>query len=91
MLPPTDILIVDSLLWDRAHPVHYSMKQAVELSQVIKPRLQTYLIGMSCDNFLPHDEMNKYLKEKYGNNKWDKKLGAIAFAHDGLVVELPKK
>eukprot|EP00531_Pseudo-nitzschia_arenysensis_P010960 CAMPEP_0116139918 /NCGR_PEP_ID=MMETSP0329-20121206/13563_1 /TAXON_ID=697910 /ORGANISM="Pseudo-nitzschia arenysensis, Strain B593" /LENGTH=423 /DNA_ID=CAMNT_0003634983 /DNA_START=27 /DNA_END=1295 /DNA_ORIENTATION=+ len=68
-LPPTDILILDSLLWDKSHAVHFSMKEAIELSQVIQPTIQTYLIGMSCDNFLPHDEMNEYLKEKYGASK----------------------
>lgn len=90
-LPPTDILILDSLLWDKSHAVHFSMKEAIELSQVILPTMQTYLIGMSCDNFLPHDEMNEYLREKYGACKVDKNSGAIAFAHDGLVVELPKQ
>ncbi len=83
-LPPTDILIVDSLLWEKDHSVHFSMKQAIELAQTIQPRQTTYLIGMSCDNFLPHDEMNAYLKETYGNSN----SGDIAMAHDGLVVEL---
>jgi hypothetical protein len=90
-LPETDILVIDSLLWDKPHPVHYSLKQAVELSQTIKPRIRTYLIGMSCDNFLPHEEMNAYLRESYGTGGSNDNNGAIAMAHDGLVVELPDK
>jgi phosphoribosyl 1,2-cyclic phosphodiesterase len=82
-LPPTDILIVDSLLWHKKHPVHFSLDQAVELAKHIQPRLQTYLIGMSCDAFLPHEEMNEYLRQKYD--------GKIVMAHDGLVIGLPQK
>jgi phosphoribosyl 1,2-cyclic phosphodiesterase len=80
-LPPTDILIVDSLLWNKVHPVHYSLDQAVELAKKIQPTVHTYLVGMSCDSFLPHDEMNVWLHKKYN--------GTVSFAHDGLVVELP--
>ena len=80
-LPPTDILIVDSLLWHKVHPVHYSLDQAVELSRIIQPRVHTYLIGMSCDSFPPHDEMNTLLRKKYN--------GTVSFAHDGLVIDLP--
>jgi hypothetical protein len=35
---------------------------------------------MSCDAFLPHDEMNAALHKKYN--------GTIQFAHDGQVVYL---
>jgi phosphoribosyl 1,2-cyclic phosphodiesterase len=77
-LPPTDILIVDTLLWHKAHPVHFSLEQAVALSDQIAPK-QTFLIGMNCDNFLPHEEMNALLKTKYGN---------VQLAHDGLAIDL---
>ena len=93
-LPPTDILVLDSLLWEKPNPVHFSMKQAVELSKIIQPRMRTYLIGMSCDNFFPHDEMNDYLRDTYGTGNGDSNDdddGAILMAHDGLVVELPDK
>ncbi|KAG7363634.1 beta-lactamase-like protein [Nitzschia inconspicua] len=82
-LPPTDVLIVDSLLPYKPHPVHFSLEQAVDLADRIQPRLQTYLIGMSCDAFLPHDEMNAYLYDRYG--------GKVTMAHDGLVIDLPAK
>jgi len=79
-LPPTDVLIVDSLLPNRIHPVHFSMEQAVAMSEQIRPRLITYLVGMSCDSFPPHDEINNELILRYG--------GKVLFAHDGLVVDL---
>lgn len=78
-LPPTDILIVDCLLPEFEHPVHYSLEQAVALSNDIQAK-RTYLIGMSCDAFSPHEEMNAALDKKYG--------GTIQFAHDGQVVYL---
>jgi phosphoribosyl 1,2-cyclic phosphodiesterase len=82
-LPPTDVLIVDALLLHKAHPVHFSLEQAVDLASQIRPTIQTYLIGMSCDAFLPHEEMNTYLYDKYD--------GKVTMAHDGLVVDLPTK
>jgi hypothetical protein len=86
-LPPTDVLIVDSLNWGKNHPVHYTLEQAVELAQTIKPKIRTFLIGMSCDYFLPHDEMNTYLRELYGDG--DDGNGVIVMAHDGLIIDLP--
>ena len=77
-LPPTDILIVDALGQD-VHPVHFSLAQAQALSKQIQPKQHTYLIGMSCDSFLPHDEMNQKLASIKGLN--------MSLAYDGLVVE----
>lgn len=77
-LPPTDVLIIDALNPDEEHPVHYSMKQAITMSREIAPRKMTYLIGMNCDAFPLHDDMNRKLSEEYVN---------IQFAHDGLVLE----
>jgi hypothetical protein len=73
-LPPTDILVVDALLWHKDNSVHFSLDQAMALREEIQPRQQTYLVGMSCDSFLPHDEMNAYLQKTYG---------AVQLAHDG--------
>jgi phosphoribosyl 1,2-cyclic phosphodiesterase len=78
-LPPTDILICDSLLWRREHPTHFSLEQAVELRDQLKPRLQTYLVGMSCESYPPHEEMEVYLKSTYGD---------VTMAHDGLSIPL---
>ena len=77
-LPPTDVLIIDALIPDQEHPVHYSMEQAIMMSREIAPRKMTYLIGMNCDAFPLHDDMNRKLRREYEN---------IQFAHDGLVLE----
>lgn len=79
MLPPTDILIVDTLLQDQPHSVHFSLDQAIELSKEIGAK-QTYLVGMSCDSFPPHDEMNKKLQIRFG--------GKVQLAYDGQVIYL---
>ena len=79
-LPPTDIFIVDALLkGDTLHPVHFNLNQAVALAKQIGAK-RTYLVGMSCDSFLPHDEMNAYLKQEMDIE--------ISLAHDGLVLDL---
>jgi phosphoribosyl 1,2-cyclic phosphodiesterase len=78
-LPPTDILIVDALLWHKENPVHFSLDQAMELKDKIQPKRMTYLVGMNCDSFLPHDEMNKLLEETFGS---------VRLAHDGLSIDL---
>jgi phosphoribosyl 1,2-cyclic phosphodiesterase len=78
-LPPTDILVVDALMWHGENPVHFSLDQAMALRDQIQPRRQTFLVGMNCDSFLPHDEMNAHLAKEYGS---------VAMAHDGLEIEL---
>lgn len=77
-LPPTDLLIVDTLLPEFVHPVHFSLEQATNLSKEVAAK-RTYLIGMSCDAFPPHDVMNNQLAQEQGT---------IQFAHDGLVLYL---
>lgn len=77
-LPPTNLLIVDALHPVRRNPVHYNLEEAVALVRQIQPQ-QVYLVGMNCDSFLPHDEMNAKLKKEYGN---------IQLAHDGLVIDV---
>jgi hypothetical protein len=77
-LPPIDILIVDALLIDRPIPVHWGLPQAVELVQTLRPK-QTYLVGMNCDSFPPHEESNEMLRAKYGN---------IELAYDGFAIEM---
>jgi phosphoribosyl 1,2-cyclic phosphodiesterase len=78
-LPPTDIFVVDTLLEDRVHPVHFSLKQASDLAIQIGAK-KTYLVGMSCDAFVPHDEMNAKLEARSDLD--------IRLAHDGLVLDL---
>ena len=76
-LPPTDILIVDALYATSTHPVHFSMESAIALMNEIKPG-RTFFVGMNCDAFLPHVEMNEALRKEYGNAQ---------LAHDGLRIE----
>jgi phosphoribosyl 1,2-cyclic phosphodiesterase len=78
-LPPTDILIVDALLsTDVIHPVHFNMHQAVALSKEVGAK-KTFVIGMSCESFPPHEETNSFLKNEMDID--------ISLAYDGLVLE----
>ena len=82
-LPPTDLLIVDALHDDNDdksrtnNPVHFNLRQAAQLAQQLQAK-RVYLVGMNCDSFSPHDEMNERLQREYGN---------IQLAHDGLVLD----
>lgn len=78
-LPATDILIVDALHAKGKHPVHFTMEQSIDLMQQLKPQ-RTYIVGISCDSFPPHDEMNQQLAEQHGEN-------VIQLAHDGLSID----
>lgn len=79
-LPPTDILIVDSLLQTRPHSVHFNLNQAIELIQRLKPK-KTYIVGMNCDDFPEHDEANAMIRERNPTIH-------VELAHDGLAIEL---
>ena len=77
-LPPTDVLVVDALSLDGLdHPTHYNLRQALELVRRLKPQ-RTFLVGMSCDRFLLHDDMNRELMALDVH---------IEFSYDGLLVE----
>lgn len=75
-LPPTDVLVVDSLNWDIANNTHFSFTQALKLVRRLQPK-RTFVVGMSCDQFLPHDEMNEELQ------RLDVK---VELAYDGLFL-----
>jgi phosphoribosyl 1,2-cyclic phosphodiesterase len=75
-LPPTDILVIDALSLDSFNPTHNNLKQSLKIVRRLKPK-QTFIVGMSCDSFLPHEEMNEELA------KLDIR---IQLAHDGLVI-----
>lgn len=76
-LPPTDILVIDALNLVRVNPTHNNLEQTLKVVRKLKPK-RTFLVGMNCDAFLPHDEMNKEL----ANMDID-----IQLAHDGLLLE----
>mmetsp|Transcript_19977 Transcript_19977/g.31181 ORF Transcript_19977/g.31181 Transcript_19977/m.31181 type:complete len:402 (-) Transcript_19977:24-1229(-) len=75
-LPPIDVLVVDSLNWDKPNATHFSFRQALALIRKLQPK-RTFLVGMSCDQFLPHDEANEELKNL------DVK---VELAYDGLFL-----
>eukprot|EP00553_Chaetoceros_curvisetus_P015507 CAMPEP_0204644532 /NCGR_PEP_ID=MMETSP0718-20130828/1553_1 /ASSEMBLY_ACC=CAM_ASM_000674 /TAXON_ID=230516 /ORGANISM="Chaetoceros curvisetus" /LENGTH=394 /DNA_ID=CAMNT_0051666139 /DNA_START=1 /DNA_END=1185 /DNA_ORIENTATION=+ len=77
-LPPTDILVVDSLLQSRKHAVHFNLEEALELVERLRPK-RTYIVGISCDDFPDHDEANKIIAERNPT---------VRLAHDGLAIEL---
>lgn len=77
-LPPIDVLVVDALTLDRSNPTHFNLQQALDVVRRLKPK-RTYLVGMSCDSFLPHDEMNKELESLDVQ---------VEFAYDGLMLEM---
>lgn len=76
-LPETDILVLDALFLDGFAATHFNLQQALELARRLKPK-RTYLVGISCDRFLPHDEMNKELE--FLDIK-------VELAYDGLMLE----
>lgn len=83
-LPPTDILIIDSLHVEALNATHVCMREAITLAKRLQPN-KVYLVGMNCDDFLPHEEMNKLLMKK----KRDEEIYGldIELAYDGLVLE----
>jgi phosphoribosyl 1,2-cyclic phosphodiesterase len=74
---PIHILVLDSLLIDSSNPVHYCLPQSMELIKQLQPK-QTYLVGMNCDSFGPHNERNTILQNDYNTN--------VQLAYDGLVI-----
>lgn len=76
-LPATDILILDSLSFDKKNATHINLIEAIEMVKRIKPK-RTFLVGMGCDSFLEHDEMNDELKRLDVD---------VQLAHDGLFLD----
>lgn len=72
-LEGVDTLVIDALRW-KEHPTHFSVAQALDVVNRIKPR-QTWFTHMSHDIGL-HDQANKQLPE------------GVALAYDGLVIEI---
>jgi len=75
-LPPTDILVIDALSLNSINPTHNNLEQSLKIVRRLKPK-RTFVVGMSCDLFLPHDEMNEELSKL--------QIG-VELAHDGQVI-----
>ncbi|KAL7555454.1 hypothetical protein ACA910_020182 [Epithemia clementina (nom. ined.)] len=91
-LPPTDILVVDALHPSKTNPCHYSVEQAMALAHLIQPRKHILFVGMNCDSFLPHDEMNLLLQQYnarlfHNSNNGIPITATVQLAHDGLEIE----
>jgi hypothetical protein len=76
--PPTSILVIDALHPAKQTPVHFTLEEALEVARLIQPTEMTYLVGINCDSFLAHDDMNQQLQALHGK---------VRLAHDGLVIE----
>ena len=71
LLGGVDVLIVDALR-HRAHPTHFTVAQALDVVERLKPR-QTYFTHICHD--LPHEATNRALPR------------GVELAYDGLVLE----
>ena len=74
------VLVLDCLQ-PRKHNTHLGLDQSLDLIRKLRPK-KTFLVGMSCDKFPPHHEMNAQLREKHSD------IGHVEFARDGLVMYL---
>ena len=59
-----------------------ALPQTSELIRTLKPK-KAYLVGMGCDSFLPHYEMNEVLEEMFEDCDID-----VELAYDGLTVDV---
>lgn len=80
-----DTLIIDALRWE-PHPTHYSVAQAMEIVDRLRPR-QTYFTHMSHDMGL-HRDFDARLRQELGHVYDESQLSTIHLAYDGLVFEL---
>ena len=72
LLEGLDVLVLDALRW-RPHPTHFSVDQALEVVDRVKPS-RTYFTHICHD--LDHEETNLRLPE------------GVELAYDGLAVDL---
>lgn len=80
-----DTLIIDALRW-KEHPTHYSVAQAMEIVDQLKPR-QTYFTHMSHDMGL-HKDFDVRLREELGSVYSESLLSTIHLAYDMLEINL---
>lgn len=88
-----EVLVLDSLHWEKSHFSHFSVLQAMNYAAKIQPK-KLFLIGMDCDVGI-HDEINERLKnyhqelkQAYEGDNW--RWEEAAFAYDGEWVGLPQ-
>ena len=76
-LPPIDILVIDALSLNSINSTHNNFEQSLKIVRRLNPK-KTFIVGMSCDHFLPHDDMNRELASGLDVS--------VQLAHDGLVI-----
>jgi len=54
------------------------LSQAIELARRLKPT-KTFIVGINCDDFPPHEDANKELRQIEGLD--------VQLAFDGLVID----
>ena len=76
-----DILVLDCLQIN-SHNTHLNLEKSLELVRILRPK-KTYFVGMSCDTFPPHNQMNDFLASSADCKGLD-----VQLARDGLVVDV---
>jgi hypothetical protein len=56
-----EVLVLDCLK-ESPHNTHLSLPESLNLIRALRPK-RALLVGMGCDSFPSHDEMNRRLKE----------------------------
>eukprot|EP00933_Yihiella_yeosuensis_P085019 TRINITY_DN9979_c1_g1_i1.p1 TRINITY_DN9979_c1_g1~~TRINITY_DN9979_c1_g1_i1.p1 ORF type:complete len:430 (-),score=54.49 TRINITY_DN9979_c1_g1_i1:245-1534(-) len=75
-----EVLVLDSLLKDRANYSHFGLPQALKLVRKLRPK-RTLLIGMSCT--FDHERDDEELKKLAATEGLE-----VCLSYDGLVLEL---
>ena len=74
-------MVLDCLFEHGPHNTHFCLPAAAALIRELRPR-KALLVGMSCDAFPAHEEMNERLREMF-----PPEMGIeVKLAHDGLKV-----
>ena len=73
LLRDLDVLVLDALRWEPSHPTHFTIPEALEIVEQLKPK-QTYFTHMT--HSVEHHSTNARLPQN------------VQLAHDGLVVEV---
>lgn len=79
-----DTLIIDALRWI-GHATHYSVAQAMEIVDYLKPR-QTYFTHMSHDMGL-HKDFEQRLRTELGDVYSEELLSTVHLAFDQLTID----
>eukprot|EP00298_Acanthocystis_sp_HF-20_P008012 c17416_g1_i2.p1 GENE.c17416_g1_i2~~c17416_g1_i2.p1 ORF type:complete len:119 (-),score=39.34 c17416_g1_i2:9-365(-) len=78
-LPQIDILVLDLLFKEMAHPTHFSFPDCLEVVRKLKPK-RTIFVGMFD---VEHDTMNAELKKFYETEGLQMEL-----SYDGMCIDV---